>query len=252
MKKDFSLNSALETGTIPLIRRSEEKRETLKSYVQTYLKEEIQAEALVRNLGGFARFLPIAALFHGQVTNFSNMARDCETARPTIVGFFQILQDTLLLKTLQAYSAKIRVRERKKAKYYFIDPGLVRAIKNQSGPVTVEERGPLFEGFVFTLLMFQKDTYGEIDDIFYWSPAEARKTEVDFILVRGRELVAIEAKATDKIRPEHFKGLKAISDLKGVRRKILVYCGKKNRITREGIEIHTFNSFINLLRKKEL
>ena len=180
------------------------------------------------------------------------MARDCEAARPTVTGFFQILQDTLLLKTLKAYSANIRVRERKKAKCYFIDPGLVRAVKNQYGPVTAEERGPLFEGFVFTLLMFQKDTYGEIDDVFYWSPAEARKTEVDFILVRGKELTAIEAKATEKIRPEHFKGLKAISDLKGVRRKILVYRGKKNRITREGIEIHTFNSFINLLRKKEL
>ena len=252
MEKDFSLNSALKTGTIPLIYKSEDQRETLKSYVQTYLKEEIQAEALVRNLGGFSRFLPITALFHSQVSNFSNIARDSEVARPTVVGFFQILQDTLLLKTLKAYEAKIRVRERKKVKCYFIDPGLVRAIKNQYGPVTIEEKGPLFEGLVFTLLMFQKDTYGEIDDIFYWSPAEARKTEVDFILVKGKELIAIETKTTEKIRPEHFKGLKAISDLKGVKRKILVYCGKKNRVTREGIEIHTFNSFINLLQKKEL
>ncbi|MCY4524380.1 MAG: AAA family ATPase [Halobacteriovoraceae bacterium] len=251
MKKDFSLNSALETGTIPLIQNAENKREVLNAYVQIYLKEEIQAEAVVRNLAGFARFLPVAAVLHGQSINLSNIARDCEVARPTVTGFFQILQDTLLLRTLEAYEAKLRVRERKRAKCYFVDPGIVRAIKKQYGPVAMEEKGPLFEGLIHTLLVFQKDTYGDMDDLFYWAPAEAKKTEVDFILIRNKEKIAIEVKATEKIRPEHFFGLRAVSNLKGVKRRILVYLGKRNRI-QNGIEIYGFDSFVELLRKRSL
>ena len=252
MGKDFCLNAALETGTIPLVLHAEDKRETLKSYVQTYLKEEIQAEAIVRNLGGFSRFLPVAALFHGQTINLSNIARDCEVGRPTVSGFFQILQDTLLLKTLSAYDAKLRVRERKRAKCYFIDPGLVRAIKHQYGPVTAEEKGPLFEGLIFTLLTFQKDTFGDFEEVFYWSPAESKHVEVDFLLTQGKDKIAIEAKATDAIRPEYLKGLRAIAGLKGIKRRLLVYCGQSRRTTQDGIEMLPFLDFVDLLRKRTL
>ena len=252
MGADFSLKSALETGTIPLIVNAGDKREALKSYVQLYLKEEIQAEAIVRNLAGFSRFLPVAALLHGQVTNFSNVARDCEVSRPTVSGFFQILKDTLLLKTLPAYDGKLRVRERKKAKCYFLDVGLVRAIKGQYGPLALEEKGSLFEGLIFMLLMFQKDIHGEIDDIFYWSPADSKKTEVDFILLKGNEKIAIEAKATENIRPEHLKGLRAVADLSGLKRKILVTMGESNHMEQEGIEVHTFESFVELLERREV
>ncbi len=252
MGEDFCLDAALEMGTIPLVHNAEDKRETLKSYVQTYLKEEIQAEAIVRNLAGFSRFLPVAALLHGQTMNLSNLARDCEVGRPTVSGFFQILQDTLLLKTLSAYDAKLRVRERKRAKCYFIDPGLVRAIKRQYGPVTVEEKGPLFEGLIFTLLMFQKDTFDDFEDVFYWSPAEAKHVEVDFLLIQGKDKIAIEAKSTDVIRPEYFKGLRAIADLKGIRRRMLVYCGQRRRTTQDGIEVLPFFDFVDVLRKRTL
>ena len=252
MSESFCLDLALKLGTIPLIWNAQDKHETLKSYVRTYLKEEIQSEAIVRNLSGFSRFLPVAALFHGQIINLSNIARDCEVTRPTVVGFFQILEDTLLLKTLKAYDAKLRVRESKKPKCYFIDPGLVRAIKGQYGPVTVEEKGSLFEGLIFTLLMFQKDTYGDIDDIFYWSPTKTHQTKVDFILIKGKEKIAIETKGTNKIRPEHFKGLKAISSLEGIKKRILVYCGKDCRITSDGIEVHTFHSFVQLLKNRHI
>lgn len=252
MGGDFCLNAALDMGTIPLVLHAEDKRETLKSYVQTYLKEEIQAEAIVRNLAGFSRFLPVAALLHGQTINLSNIARDCEVGRPTVSGFFQILQDTLLLKTLSAYDAKLRVRERKRPKCYFIDPGLVRGIKRQYGPVTVEERGPLFEGLMFTLLMFQKDTFDDFEEVFYWSPAESRHVEVDFLLIQGKDKIAIEAKSTDTIRPEYLKGLRAIAGLKGIRRKILVYCGHSRRMMQDGIEVLPFSDFVEVLRNRTL
>ena len=99
---DFSLDEALGYGTIPLVWNSADKRKTLETYVQLYLKEEIRGEALVRNLPGFVRFLPIAALFHGQVINVAGIARDAGTARTTVAGYLDILDDTLLATRLPA------------------------------------------------------------------------------------------------------------------------------------------------------
>ena len=130
---DFGLEVALDSGTIPLVWVAEERRAVLESYVQLYLREEIRAEALVRNLPGFARFLPIAALCHGEVVNVSGLARDCGVARTTVNGYLDILEDTLLAYRLPAFEAKLRVRERRHPKLYWVDPGLVRAVKKRRG-----------------------------------------------------------------------------------------------------------------------
>lgn len=95
---DFDLERTLEQGTLPLVVATHpaERTQRLKSYVQTYLKEEIQAEALVRNLGGFARFLPVAGLLNGQLLSVASLARECGVGRTTVAGFIEILKDTLL------------------------------------------------------------------------------------------------------------------------------------------------------------
>jgi len=100
---DFDLEEILRHGSLPLVWTSEDKRTTLTSYVQVYLREEIQAEAMVRNLPSFARFLPLAALFHGQTLNVSSLARVSGTARTTIVGYLDILEQTLLAFRLPAF-----------------------------------------------------------------------------------------------------------------------------------------------------
>ena len=105
------------------------------AYAQTYLKEEIQAEALVRNLPGFSRFLPIAALFHGQTINVYRFARDAGVSRTTIIGYLDILEDTLLCFRLHGYEAKLRVRERKLPKLYWADPGIVRSSISNKHPL---------------------------------------------------------------------------------------------------------------------
>lgn len=96
LRGDFSLEEVLRFGSLPIVWNAPSKKEQLEAYVQLYLKEEIQAEALVRNLPGFARFLPVAALFHGQVLNVEGLARDCGVARTTVQGYLDILEDTLL------------------------------------------------------------------------------------------------------------------------------------------------------------
>jgi len=174
---DFSLEAVLTHGSIPLVWSAEDPRRALEAYVQLYLREEIRAEALVRNLPGFVRFLPIAALFHGQVVNVSGIARDAGTARTTVVGYLDILEDTLLATRLPAYEARLKVRERKHPKLYWVDPGLVRAAKRQLGPLAIEERGALLEGWVFTLLRTYAEERELYDEIFYWSPPSASATK---------------------------------------------------------------------------
>ena len=125
----FALDDALQHGLLPIVWDSEDKAETLIAYTRMYLKEEIQAEALVRNLPGFARFLPVAALFHGQTMNVTNIAREAQVARTTVTGYLEILEETLLCFQLPAYETRLRVRERKLPKWYWCDPGIVRAMK---------------------------------------------------------------------------------------------------------------------------
>ena len=149
---EFHVEEVLQHGSLPIIWASSRKGDSLAAYTQLYLKQEIQAEALVRNLPGFARFLPIAALFHGQTLNVANIAREAGIARTTVNGYLEILEETLLCFRLHAYEARLRVRERKHPKWYWCDPGLVRAMKGATGRPAPEERGALFEGLVVQLI----------------------------------------------------------------------------------------------------
>ena len=106
----------------------------------------------MRNLAGFARFMPVAALFHGQTLNIASAARDAEVSRTTLAGYVDILEDTLVAFRLPAYDPKLRVRERKHPKLYWIDPGLARAAAGRFRDLDPRERGPLFEGWIATVL----------------------------------------------------------------------------------------------------
>ncbi len=240
----FDLDEVLRYGSLPIVWQAPSKRDRLEAYTQLYLREEIQAEALVRNLSGFARFLPIAALFHGQVINVAGLARDAGVARTTVSGYLEILADTHLASLLPAYEARLRVKERKHPKLYWTDPGVVRAMKRSFHAPTAEERGPLLEGWVAELLRAH-DAYGDLyDDLFYWAPSQG-SIEVDFLLQRGRELVAIEVKATSRPRAADFAGLRAIAELPAVRRRILVHTGPRAFNTQDGAEALPVGAFAN-------
>lgn len=131
----------------------------------------------------------------------------------------------------------MRVRERRHPKLYWVDAGIVRALKRQLGPVTSEEQGPLFEGWVANLLRIHHDDRDLFDEWFYWAPLDAARTEVDFLLRRGRDWLAIEAKAGTKAGPDELRGLRAIVDLKGLRRRVLVNRGERRLTTSDGINV---------------
>jgi predicted AAA+ superfamily ATPase len=241
---DFDLERVLRHGSIPIVWTADDPAERLRSYVRLYLSEEIRAEALVRNLEGFARFLPVAGLFHGQTLSVASLARDAGVARTTISGYVDILEDTLVGTRLRAFEGRLRVREKRHPKFYWIDPGLSRAVKNQLGDVAVEERGALFEGWVLGLLRAYNENGKLYDDVRYWASANV---EVDFLLQRSNELVAIEAKSSRRIDDSQLAGLRSIADLPTVARRIVVYPGRLERTTEDGIEILPVEAFIELL-----
>ena len=244
---DFKLDDVLRCGSIPLVWTAEDRREVLESYTQLYLREEIRAEAVVRNLPGFVRFLPVAALLHGQTLNVTGIARDAGVARTTVSGYLDVLEDTLLTWRLPAYEAKLRVRERRRPKLYWVDPGLVRAVKRQFGPVSMEERGALFEGWILSLLRAHAEEQPVFDDIHYWAPVESR-TEVDFLLTRDTEYLAIEAKAASRYNTGLLKGLRAVRGLPRLSRRVLVYDGDRAFRTEDDIDVWPVNRFLEALQ----
>jgi len=249
---DFDLARVLRFGSIPVVWQADDPRGALEAYVQLYVREEIRLEALVRNLPAFLRFLPVAALFHGQVINIAGLARDAATARTTIEGYLAILQDTLVATLLPAFEARLRVRERHHPKLYWVDSGLARAAKRQLGPVTAEERGPLLEGLVLTMLRAHNADTDLFEDVAYWAPAQARQTEVDFLLRRGHDFLAIEVKAQSRFSSAQLGGLRAIGDLPRLRKRILVYLGDRPLRTKDGIEVWPFARFAAALADRSL
>ena len=246
----FHLEDALMVGTLPLVWSSPDRVETLRAYVQTYLAQEIQAEAAVRRLPSFVRFLPVAALFHGQVLSVSSLARDAGVARTTLQSYLDILDQTLLTFRLEAYRPRLRVKEVAHPKLYWADAGLVRAFKRNLGPVQEEERGALFEGWVAQSLRAMNDYLGLFDDWFYWSShGSSGDVEVDFLLRRGKRLIAVEAKASRRFQTSMTKGLQAIAALPGVERRILVHGGKDSWRTETGIEVMSATRFDDELAK---
>lgn len=244
---DFSLDEVLRYGSLPLIWNAPSKKDQLEAYVQLYLKEEIQAEALVRNLPGFARFLPVASLFHGQVLNVEGLARDSGVARTTVQGYLDILEDTLLTFRIRAFEGKLRVRERRHPKLYWLDSGIARAARKQFHTPSPEERGSLLEGFVAQLLRAHNAIGPSVyDEIYYWAVGKTT-LEVDFLLQQGDRFVAIEVKARERLDASAFAGLKAIADLTGVTRRILVYLGDRAFHHEAGIEVLPIERFIEEL-----
>lgn len=250
--EDFDLDRALEIGSLPLVLAADSPHETLRAYVQLYLREEIKGEALVRNLPGFARFLPVAGLFHGQLLNVAGLARDAGVARTTVEGYLEVLEDTLLARRLPAYEARLRTRERKHPKLYWMDPGVARAAKGAHGPPAPEESGALLEGWVHTLLRTYMAERELAEEIAYWAPAGAKGLEIDFVLRRGTELCALEVKAARRVHPGDLSGLRAIGELPGLRRRVLIHRGERPTRSEDGIDAWPVETFLEALEGDSL
>lgn len=202
----------LRFGMLPLVRgeRSVSSRiDLLEAYVSTYLAQEIRAEALVRSLESFVRFLEVAALANGQVTNVASLARDAAVARPTVQGYFEVLTDTLIGAWLPAWRPRAKVKEVAHPKFYLFDCGVARALVHRlREPLDGAERGTLLETLVFHELRARMAYSGCGGVLSYYRTPSG--TEVDFIWSRGNTSIGIEVKASRQWRPEFGRPLREL------------------------------------------
>lgn len=236
---------------MPIVWASDDREEALNAYVNAYISEEIRAEALARDLGAFLRFLPIASLFHGQTINISEVAREAGVARTTIEGYFSVLEDTLLSWRLPAFEAKPRVRERAHPKVYWIDAGILRALKGNLSPVNLEERGHMLEGLVANFLR-STISYQNIPAELFHFPRYGSYSEVDFIIRKDERLVAVEVMASPNVDSRALKGLRSVQELPGITKRILVSGVMLPERTVDGIDILPFRSFFQIAESGEL
>ncbi|MBI4405551.1 MAG: ATP-binding protein [Deltaproteobacteria bacterium] len=206
LSKDFDLLRALKYGTIPKSVLSEEPKTFLKSYVSTYLKEEIKAEGLTRNVGAFVRFLESASFSQGQVLNVSGVGDDAHIKQKVAESYFEILEDLLLATELPVFSRRAKRKLVAHPKFYFFDVGVFNSIRPR-GPLDSDEeiRGISFESFVLQDLQAMNDYLDWEYKAHYWRTSS--KMEVDLVLYGKRGLQAIEVKAGHILRNDDFESL---------------------------------------------
>lgn len=245
LRDEFDLGKILNRGYLPRHYTSERSSSLLRSYVGDYLKEEIAAEGLARNLASFSSFLDAASLSDAELVNFSTIARECGVSGPTIRGYFEILTDTLMGRWLPAYTKRPKRRVIGAPKFYFSDVGVVNVLakRRQLEPGT-ELFGKAFENWVFHELC-ARDHYTEnFLGLSYWRLAGG--TEVDFIV--GDMDFAIEAKSTTKVTSDHLAGLRALAqDQSRIKKRIVVCLEPKARMTEDKILILPAREFATRL-----
>lgn len=240
---DIDLLRALNHGMVPLHYLDEKNyKKSLIAYVQDYLKEEVFHEGLVRNIPAFSRFFDAIGYSHGELTNYSNIARDCGVDAKTVREYYQILVDTLLAIRLEPFKKRQSRNVIISApKHYLFDVGVSGILtKRQLGNTKGEEFGKAFEHFML-MEINAYNSYSDSDfDINFWRTKSG--LEVDFVLGRGR--AAIEIKGSDRVDPRDLKSLKAFIEEYSPK-KAMIVCNEKEKRVSGKIQIIPWRDFLS-------
>ena len=224
--KDFNLKKALKFGTLPKSAASSEPNTFLKSYVATYLKEEIQAEGLTRNLASFARFLEAASFSQAQVLNVSNIGSEAHIQQKVAESYFEILEDLLLASQLPVFTRRAKRKLIAHPKFFFFDTGVFNTMRPR-GPLDSESDigGVSLESFVWQDFTALNDYLNWEYSSYYWRTRS--KVEVDFVFYGPRGFKAIEVKSSSRIRPEDLSSLLTFKEDYPEADLFLIYGGPK-------------------------
>ena len=216
---NFDLLKAINFGLLPKIYQSSSPQKLLSAFIGSYLRDEIMAEARIRNISSFSQFLETAAFSNGEMVNYSNIASECGVSNPTIKSYSQILEDTLTGRFVPSYQKNPKRRVILAPKFYFFDVGIANyLLKRGQIQMGSEAFGKAFEHFIYQEL-YAHSRYTDLNyTVSYWRTAS--QLEVDFIL--GSNEVAIEVKSTEMATHRHFKGLKSFAEEYSVKKLIMV------------------------------
>jgi predicted AAA+ superfamily ATPase len=221
----FSFDKALRYGMLPLIMGSEEPDRVLKAYATLYLREEVQMEGLVRNIGNFARFLESISFSHASVLNISNVARECEIERKLVAGYLDVLEDILLGYRLNVFTKRARRKLSAHPKFYLFDAGVYRSLR----PIGSLDRAEEIEGHALEGLVEQHlrawASYSDRDyGLYFWRTRSG--LEVDFILDGPDGLFAFEVKNSARVHPQDLRSLVSFTQEYPESAACLLYRGK--------------------------
>ncbi|MCL5260232.1 MAG: AAA family ATPase [Gammaproteobacteria bacterium] len=242
LKNNFDLVRAINFGLLPSIYLSENPEEDLRAYIGLYLKEEISAEGLIRNVPAFSRFLEVAAICNGKLINYSKIANDAQVPRTTIQEYFQILKDTLIAYEVLPWKKSIKRKPISTSKFYFFDTGITRFLQNRNViKIGSPEFGEALEHYIFHELKSYADYKQIHQGVNYWRSTSG--FEVDFIL---GDSAAIEVKSSKNISSGDLKNLRALREEKKLKTYILV-CLENTPRTSEQINILPWKVFLENL-----
>lgn len=247
MGEAFDLDEVLHFGSLPRIvteSQAENKIQFLKSYVETYLQEEIQQEALTKNIPAFARFLELAAFENGHLLNFNNLSRDVGVHSKTIREYYQILEDTLVGFYLYPYTRSHRERLVSHPRFYLFDTGLVFALQQRLSSPLLKGTPPYGDAFEHWVILETKRLLSyrsrEAKISFFRTSDGA---EVDMILELGHKVWAVEIKSAPDPRLSDLKGLKSFLSDHKVDRAICV-CQTPRAYQKDKVEFLPWKSFL--------
>jgi predicted AAA+ superfamily ATPase len=230
---DFDFDKSIQTGLVPLVYNSANPLETLNSYINLYINEEVKMEGLIRNISDFSRFLEVISFSNGSILNNAGIARDSEVGRKAVEGYISVLEDIMLAHRLPVFTKRAKRILISHPKFYFFDVGVFRAIRPK-GPLDSphEIDGIALENLVMQHLIAWNAYRGNENKLYFWRTKSG--TEVDFIIYGPDTLNAIEVKNSKYIRPGDLKGLKAFKNDYPEANCIFLYRGSeklvKNRI----------------------
>lgn len=238
----FDLTRNLRLGMLPIVLDSPNPEEVLRAYAGIYLKEEVQAEGIVRNVGDFARFLETMSFSHGSIINASNISRECQIARKTVDGYLQILEDLLLGFQLHVFHRKAKRALVNHPKFYFFDSGVYHSVRPQNFyDKQSESDGTALEGLVAQHLKAWVDAQLENYQLHFWRTSS--QVEVDFILSGPDCFLAIEVKNGSTIHPSDLRSLETFCKDYPEVKPLLLYRGK-HRLKEKGILCCSIDEFL--------
>lgn len=244
--KNINLLHALNHGMVPThyLQDDQECKKSLKAYMQDYLKEEVFAEGLTRNIPAFSRFFDAFGYSHGELTNYSNIARDCGVDSKTVKEYYQILIDTLLAVRIDPFKKRQSRKIITKApKYYLFDVGVANYLRKQHlEEERGEEFGRAFEHFLLMEILAYRSYSGQDFTINFWRTKTG--LEIDFILARGE--IAIEIKGANRIDKRDLNALVAFAEEYSPKRNFVV-CNEKEKRLHGKIEILPWSNFLQEL-----
>lgn len=226
LKSAFKLEQALEYGLLPIVWASENPADVVAAYAGLYLKEEIQEEGIVRQVGDFARFMEVISFSHASQINTSNISKECDLSRRTVEGYLQILYDLMLAYTVPVFTKRAKRELSGHPKFYLFDAGVFRSFRPQGPLDRLEEmHGAALEGLVGqhlrSWISFQKGTY----TLAYWRTRSG--VEVDFVVYGPKGLWAIEVKNHPRFSHQDLKGLKEFGKDYPEATRIFLYRGNQ-------------------------